>query len=250
MSDNTPSIINIDQKASTLYPDLAEQDFKRVGPKPQSPKEKAEADQMAKLFPKMAAGLTRQKEARDDFERGQRKAVDEAFAKENAERDSRQEKDEPKDEKGVEAEGLSEGAAELYSEVKLPEGMELDPEEAEAFAEVADGLGLDKSAVAQLVKWDIERQQAMAEQIEQAKGDTIGEWNAQIEQDFSKDELQLAVQTFEEIGTPELGQLLAESGLGSHPAVVGLMVEVGKALNSGETGRITRALGRDARNRR
>lgn len=247
MSNDTPSLINMDERAAALYPDLAENDLKRVGPKAPTSGEKAEADQMAKLFPKMAEGLARRKSHRDDLERGQRQAVDEAIAQEKAEREGRQQmaqqKEQPKNEKAADTTELSPVVAELFSEVKLPEGFEINPEMAEDFAEVADGLGLDKSAVAALVKYDVERQGQMQQAMIEAQDNQIAEWAEQSTEKFSEDELKQAAQAFQAIASDELMELVNQIGIGSHPALIEFALKLSEIAEDGRIGQAFRRYG-------
>lgn len=127
-------------------------------------------------------------------------------------------------------------------EFKLPEGMEgveVDKAMGEAFTPVLKDLGLTQEQVNKLTE-------AYAKQVKEGsdkvRTDLEAQWTGRVkswEEAARKNteyggehfdaNLDLARQTLDRYSTPELKALLAETGLGSHPDLIGAFVKIGKA---------------------
>lgn len=119
-------------------------------------------------------------------------------------------------------------------EFTAPEGVQLHEGAKEAYAEVAKELGLTQeqaqAAFSKLAARGAENQRSQMEAAARA-------WVEQSTADpeFGGEKLQenLAVskRALDTFGTPELRNLLNESGLGNHPEVIRFMYRAGKAIS-------------------
>ncbi|MDZ7789729.1 MAG: hypothetical protein U5L08_04395 [Xanthomonadales bacterium] len=135
---------------------------------------------------------------------------------------------------------------------ETPEGVEMDEAVTEAYSEAAREAGLSQDkAQALLDKVSPIMAQRTNERIEAAKT----EWTeaAQSDKEFGGDKLQenlgVAHKALETFGTPELQELLNESGLGNHPEVIRAFYRAGKAISEDQfvNGQTRGAQGGDAR---
>lgn len=128
------------------------------------------------------------------------------------------------------------GEAPAKFELKLPEGFDKDPF-FEKYEDFAKELGLEG-----------EKSQKLADRygtiIKAERDRVVGEARAQVE-DWGKalqtdkelggaklkENFAVAVRGLEKFGTPELKQLLKQTGLGSHPEVVRAFYRAGKAVS-------------------
>ena len=132
-----------------------------------------------------------------------------------------------------------------------PDGLALDSGVTDAFAGVAKELGLSQDAAQKLVA-------TMAPVMAQRQSDSLQaqrtEWREQAvaDKDFGGDKLTdnlaAARRARDAFASPELTQLLEQTGLGDHPEVIRLFVKTGKAMSEDGlvSGRATGAT-RDAR---
>lgn len=109
--------------------------------------------------------------------------------------------------------------------------IEVDPEVRRVYGEVVEDLGLnDDTAQALLERMSpviVQRQHQQAAELRE-------QWAAQARADRElMARLPLAKSALRQFGDAELRTLLNRSGLGNHPAVVRLLVRVGKALGRG-----------------
>lgn len=123
-------------------------------------------------------------------------------------------------------------AAEVAYEFKAPDGMELDKDAVGAFTTIAKDLKLAPDAAQKVVDIAVGMQQRAVE----AHTKQVAEWADQVKADkeLGGDKLAQTLATAQKalaLGPPELKQLLNDSGLGNHPAVVRFMHTVGKALS-------------------
>ena len=127
-------------------------------------------------------------------------------------------------------------------DLKIPEGMTLDQVMLDKITPVFKELGLTQEGAQKLA--DVYApyiSQMMETQQKSAVGEfnkMVGEWKAQTTQELSKDgaksevELAHAAKFIDKFGGPELRQILNETGLGNHVAVVKAFVKAGKAIAS------------------
>jgi hypothetical protein len=66
------------------------------------------------------------------------------------------------------------------------------------------------------------------EAIENQREANVQSWNEAVKQTFSKDEIETAKSAVNQYADAEVKQLLHQSGLGSHPAIVGLFARIGR----------------------
>lgn len=129
-------------------------------------------------------------------------------------------------------EAKPQGAPEAY-EFQPIEGAALAPEMLERFSGVAKELNLSQDAAQKVL--DEMAPAIQAHQAAQIEAITKG-WAEQStgDKEFGGEKLQenLAVskKALDTFGTPELRQLLNESGLGNHPEVIRFMYRAGKAI--------------------
>lgn len=122
-------------------------------------------------------------------------------------------------------------------DLKAPEGMQLDAEALDEFKGIAKELGLENESAQKLTdlgtklaaKWEAKQvetiQQAQAEWAEQSKTDK------RFGGDALQENLGVAKKALDTFATPELQQLLNQSGLGNHPEVINAFYNVGKAIS-------------------
>jgi hypothetical protein len=125
------------------------------------------------------------------------------------------------------------GAPEAY-EFKPPEGQQFDPEVMNSFSEIAKELNLPQDAAQKMV--DKVAPKILERQM-QALETVRNEWaeSARTDKEFGgeklNDNLVTAKKALDAFGSPELRQLLNESGLGNHPEMIRLMYRAGKAIS-------------------
>ena len=133
-----------------------------------------------------------------------------------------------------EAAKAAEGAPEKYDDFIAPEGTELDPAVAGAFAEVARELNLPQGKAQMLI--DKVSPIMAARQMEQFEAQRQ-EWHNQSSADpeFGGAKLPeskvFVARAMKEFSTPEFTKLINDSGFGNHPELVRFMVKAGKAIS-------------------
>lgn len=146
--------------------------------------------------------------------------------------------------KGDPAKANESAPAEL--KVTLPDGMQADEGLMKEVLPWAKESGLKQEGLDKLVGFYSKAQTAAAEAQSKAAAEAhqkqVAEWVAASKAskdfggaDFEKNLLgaQSALKRF---GSPELTQLLAQSGLGNHPLIIGLLHGVSKAIAEDSTG--------------
>lgn len=127
------------------------------------------------------------------------------------------------------------GAPEKY-EFKATEGLTFAPEVLGSFEGLAKELGLPQEA-AQKVLDTMGPQIAAAQQAAIAKQQA--EWTALSASDKEfggeklAENLAVAKKALDAVGSPELTQLLNDSGLGNHPEIIRAFLKVGKSISEG-----------------
>lgn len=126
--------------------------------------------------------------------------------------------------------------------------LEVDPDFAASYAGLAKTAGLDKGKASNLFKGAAE---AYIKMEEAAAVRQSNEWIAQCQNDREFGgaglyaNLAVAKRAIDAYGTPELMQLLEESGAGSHPEVVRFFYRLGKTIS--EDGFIPPSQGRSVK---
>jgi len=123
-------------------------------------------------------------------------------------------------------------------EFKVPEGMEVDAKLVETITPIFKDLKLNQEqaqklvdAYAPYVKNQIEAQQQKA--IGEYKT-IVNEWKTATQKDLGADadkKLAVAAKAINKFGTPELRELLNETGVGNHKALVNFMINVGTLIS-------------------
>lgn len=143
--------------------------------------------------------------------------------------DTPKEGDEPKEQP---AEGVED-----YQEFAAPEDVKLDTELLGEFKEKAKELGLDQDKAQQMVDLGVKLQQKWqtehAQVIEQTKTEWVEQSNHDKEFGGEKiaENLAVAKKALDAFGTPELKQLLNDSGLGNHPEIIRAFYRAGKTIS-------------------
>ena len=146
--------------------------------------------------------------------------------------------------KGAPAEGVkpAEGAKPAestpveYTDFKLPEGAKIDEEILGEFKGAAKELGLKQDGAQKLVDLGGKLTQKLGAQLaEQTKAQTKA-WgeSSRVDKEFGGEKfdanLAVAKKGLEAVGTPELTELLKESGLGNHPELIRVFYRIGKTV--------------------
>ncbi len=144
-------------------------------------------------------------------------------------------KDASKDADKSDADGNKDTPGE-YGEFSIPEGTELDKSAMEAFTPVAKELGLTQDQAQKLVdvysKADADSQAALTEQVDALHQSWIQEVKDDADLGGVKfDETIATARTFMNgYGDKELTDVMNETGLGNHPAVVRLFYKLGRSM--------------------
>lgn len=135
----------------------------------------------------------------------------------------------------VEGQQESEGAtqeAEFALDLTMPEGIELDQSMADEFTTFAKAEKLTTKQGNEIVKLYTAAKQREIE----AHVQRVGEWGEASRNDKEIGGAEFDVNlgsaraALEQFGTPELKQLLIDTGFGNHPEIVRTMVRIGKAM--------------------
>lgn len=122
-------------------------------------------------------------------------------------------------------------------ELAAPEGYEAYSQElSDWFRGAAHEMKLPKSMAQGFHDRYVEYMMAQAEGAQTQRADQQAEWENEIQKEFGNafpQRVEAAKRAIREYGSPELEQLLAETGLGSNPHVVRAFVKAGVALGSG-----------------
>jgi hypothetical protein len=123
-------------------------------------------------------------------------------------------------------------APESY-ELQMPEGIELDKAAADEFTAIAKELKLDQATAQKFA--DIGAK--MAQRQMEAHSELVESWVEQVKADKEiggdrlNENLGIARKAIDSFGTPELKDLLNNTGLGNHPAVIKFALQIGKAIS-------------------
>jgi len=127
----------------------------------------------------------------------------------------------------------SAGAPEQY-DFKAPEGKHFDAEVLQHFSEVAKELNLTNEGAQKMLDklapaLEAKQTAAMSEAVKQWEADTRAD--KEFGGEKFNENLGVANQALQQFGTPELKNLLNQSGLGNHPEVVRFFYRAGKAIS-------------------
>jgi|TARA_R110000824_G_scaffold146356_3_gene315140 hypothetical protein len=128
------------------------------------------------------------------------------------------------------------GAPSEYEAFTLPEGVELSDAMLAEATPLLKELGATQEQAQALVDFQTQTLSDMAETQAQVWKDQINEWKASAETDaeYGKGKydqsVMLARSAMREIGSPELTQVLEETGMGNHPEMIRVFYRIGKAI--------------------
>lgn len=120
---------------------------------------------------------------------------------------------------------------------EAPEGVTFDEEVLGEFKEHAKTLGLDQENAQKLAGLGVKLQQKWADQQQKAMETTRQQWveQANADKEFGGEKmaenLSVAKKALDTFGTPELRQLLNDSGLGNHPEIIRAFYRAGKQIS-------------------
>lgn len=121
-------------------------------------------------------------------------------------------------------------------EVKLPDGVQADPELLKGFVATAKEIGIDSAKAQKVLDLYVAAQTQAQQKADADWAKQLQEWKDQVGADKElggegmKANLAAAKKAVARFGTPELAQVLDSSGLGNHPELVRLLARAGKAL--------------------
>lgn len=128
--------------------------------------------------------------------------------------------------------GQSTKAPESY-EFQMPEGVELDTAAADEFKGIAKEYGLSQEQaqkVADIGAKMVQRQAEAHQAQVQAWVDAV-KTDKEIGGEKLSENLAVARKTIDTFGSPELKEVLNQTGLGNHPEIVKLAYKIGKAIS-------------------
>lgn len=139
---------------------------------------------------------------------------------------------------GDSASEAPEGVPEKY-EWALPEGFEgeLDQAAVEAFEPLARELGLTQEQANKMVELHAQSLMRANEAAREQIASQMQQWNESLrtDPDFGgakfNENVAVAQKAVQAFGSPELTQVLNETGLGNHPALVKAFHQIGKAIS-------------------
>lgn len=139
---------------------------------------------------------------------------------------------------GAKAEGDAlTGAPEKYEDFKLPEGVKIDPEMMQEFTALAKDLKLNQADAQRATdlgaKLAVKIANKSTEIFQAAKASWIEASNADKEfgGDAIKENLAVAKKALDVFGTPQLREMLDQSGLEAHPEMIRLFWKMGKRIS-------------------
>lgn len=119
---------------------------------------------------------------------------------------------------------------EVTYDFKAPEDMHLNEEAVTEFKTLAKELKLAPEAAQKVVDLNVKLEKARAD----AFVAQVSKWGDQVKADKelgTPENLAVAKKAIDDLGSPELRDLLNSTGMGNHPAVVKFALAVGKAIS-------------------
>jgi len=137
-----------------------------------------------------------------------------------------------------------EGAPDVYEEFKAPDGIELDPEVMPEVHEIFKDLGLSQEKAQEVFEKFLGIQQKLAgtpeQQLQEAENQIVA-LNTKLADECRNlpdiggekfgESLATASKVMQAFGTPEFRQLVAYTGVGSHPEFFKMMVAIGSKMS-------------------
>lgn len=125
------------------------------------------------------------------------------------------------------------GAPEKFEAYDIPEGVQMNEATTKELNDMAKSMNLSQVGVQQLVNLHVksiqEQGDAAQAQFNQLKDEWAQETKTDLGAEFDK-EMGMVRKTVQKFGTPELLQLMDDTGIGNHKAMVLFMRKVGKAI--------------------
>lgn len=138
--------------------------------------------------------------------------------------------------------GEESGAPESYADFTLPEGVTADTVALETATPLFKELNLTQEQAQKLVDFEAGRVQDMVKAQDQAFFDKTKEWaeDAAKDRDIGGDKFEENVLTarlaLDKLGSPALVEILDQTGMSNHPAMVKFAFNVGKLLKEDNPG--------------
>jgi hypothetical protein len=129
------------------------------------------------------------------------------------------------------------GAPEAYTDFKFPEGVEVNQPMLEDFKSTAKKHNLTQEAAQELIDLQAKHMQGVSEKLQKDFNEIIATWRKEAVQELGPDykkEVVYAGRAIDKFGTPELRQLLNQTGVGNHKELVRFFVKVGKTISEDE----------------
>lgn len=129
------------------------------------------------------------------------------------------------------------GAPEQYAAFEVPDGVVMDTEMLGEFMVAAKDIGLKQEQAQHLVTMGATLAQRITENAALAEAARIAAWEAETRNDKEiggeqlDANLSLAKRAMEAFGSDALMNVLNETGLGNHPAIIKAFVKAGKAIS-------------------
>jgi hypothetical protein len=147
-------------------------------------------------------------------------------------------------EEGEEAEKPPEGAPEVYEAFKAPDGIELDESVMPEIHEIFKDLGLPQDKAQEIFEKFLGIQEKLAgtpeQQMQQAEEQIVA-LNTRLAEECKNlpdiggekfgESLATASKVMQQFGSPEFRQLIAYTGVGSHPEFFKMMVAIGSKMS-------------------
>ena len=126
------------------------------------------------------------------------------------------------------------GAPEEYADFTLPEGIEADPDLIAEFKTEAKRLNLSQEDAQKLVDMQAKLAEKQGKAVLEQHRKTVAEWAEQVKTELGADykkELAFAAKAINKFGTPELREFFNATGIGNHPELVKVFVNIGKQIS-------------------
>ncbi len=117
-----------------------------------------------------------------------------------------------------------------YAAIVLPENSSLSADMLAALKQQAAQIKLPLPTVQKWVEQENNRLNQQAKQQAHEKQEQVRVWAQETRALYGEEEISRAVRAADAFGGPELRQLLEETGLGNHPAIVRTFAAVGKRI--------------------
>ena len=126
------------------------------------------------------------------------------------------------------------GAPEEYTDFALPEGMTVDPDLITEFKAEAKRLNLQQEDAQKLVDMQAKLAEKQGKAVLEQHQKTVTGWADKVKQDLGADykqELSYAAKAINKFGTPELREFFNATGVGNHPELVKVFINIGKQIS-------------------